>query len=200
MSANDFLDRVADLVRHSVTGEAAVEPLLADARAIEVELKGLSAGTATAYVLAQKGLAFAPRLDSRRQPAYMIGPARQKQEQWPIGWPAKQPKRDLLPALFDTVEVEVNDVELPRVLTAVAEHISAPILIDEPTLAAEKKDLGKIKVSLPAKRSIYESVLDKVLVPKMLAHEMRVDEAEHPFLWITSARKASDPQAKTKKN
>jgi hypothetical protein len=200
LAADDFVDRVADLVRHSVTGEANVEALLTAGKPVDAELKGLSAGTALAYVLAQKGLTFAPRLDSSRQLAYMIAPIRKSQEQWPIGWPSKQPKRDLLPALFDTVEVELNDVELARVLSAVAEHVPAPILVDGPALAAEKKDLEKIKVSLPAKRSIYESVLDKVLVPKMLTHEMRVDEAEHPFLWITSARRASDTQAKPKKN
>jgi hypothetical protein len=194
----DFVHRVADLVQYPLSGDAAAASLLDAAGSIDVELRGLSAGTTLSYVLDTLGLALVPRLDARRQPTYAIAPVRQKQEQWPIGWEGREPRRDLVPSLFDTVDVELTDVELSRVLVAVGEHVPVPILVDHPALASEKVDLAKIKMSLPAKRSMYDLVLRKVLVPNRLVHEVRVDEANRPFLWITTARKAAEAKPKTK--
>ncbi len=108
-----------------------------------------------------------------------------------MGWPTTEPRRDLVPALFDTVDVELDKVELPRVLAAVQEHVQVPILVDTAALADEKIDPALLKVTLPAKRTMYEIVLRKVLVPQKISHEVRVDEAKKPFLWISSARKVS---------
>jgi hypothetical protein len=195
---SDFVHRTADTLHHPLSGEAAAAALLEAAPPLDVELRGLAAGTALAYTLESLGLSLVPQLDARRQPSYAISPRRQKQERWPVGWPAREPRRDLMPSLFDSVDVELTDVELPRVLAAVAEHVAAPLLIDDAALTAEKIDLSKIKVSQPAKRSMYDIVLRRVLVPQRVTHEVLVDEANKPFLWITTARKAAEAQAKNK--
>ena len=105
-----------------------------------------------------------------------------------------------MPTLFDNVDVELKEVELPRVLAAVREHVPVPILIDHAALAQDKIDLAKIKMSLPAKRSMYDLVLRKVLVPNRLAHEVLVDDAGKPFLWITTPRRFAALEAKSKEH
>jgi hypothetical protein len=194
----DFVNRAADLVQHPLSGDAASAALLEAAEPIDAELRGLSVGTGLAYLLDTQGLALVPRLDARRQPIYAIGPESKRQQRWPMGWEAREPRRDLVPSLFDTVEVELTDVELSRILAAVGEHVPAPILVDRAALAGEKIDLAKVKMSLPAKRTMYDLVLRKVLVPNRLTHEVRVDEGHRPFLWITTARRAAEAKAKSK--
>jgi hypothetical protein len=194
----DFVHRVADLLQYPLSGDAAAAALLDPAEPVDVELRGLSAGTTLAYVLDALGLALVPRLDARRQATYAILPARDKQERWPTGWEGREPRRDLVPSLFDTVDVELTDVELPRILAAVGEHVPAPILVDRAGLANEKINITKIKMSLPAKRTMYDLVLRKVLVPNRLTHEVRVDDGNKPFLWITTPRRASEARPKDK--
>ena len=194
----DFVHRLADLVRYPLSGEAGSAARLDRAEPIDVELRGMTAGTALAYTLDGLGLALVPRLDARRQPTYMITPMREKQERWPVGWPPRDPRRELVPTLFDNVDVELDDVELSRILTAVGDHVAAPILIDRAALRSEKIDLAKTKVSMPAKRSMYEIVLRKILVPHHLTHDVLLDEADKPFVWITSTRKAAEAKAKSK--
>ncbi|HVU89480.1 MAG TPA: hypothetical protein VHD36_19280 [Pirellulales bacterium] len=191
MAPADFVHRIADQSRHALTGDASSAKQLAAGAPIDSELRGVSLGTALAFVLDCQGLAVVPRLDKRGQAALAITAQRQNQEQWPVGWPSQKPRRDLVPALFDTADVELDKVELPRVLAAVGEHIAVPILVDAGGLAEEKVDPATIKVSLPAKRTMYEILLRKVLVPHKLAHEVRVDEAQRPFVWISTARKVS---------
>ena len=110
-----------------------------------------------------------------------------------MGWPAPKPRRDLVPALFDTVDVELDDVDLPRVLAAVGEHVAVPILVDSRGAVPTRKSTWRVsRVSLPAKRTMYEIVLRKVLVPQKLSHEVRVDEAtEAVYMDLDGARKVS---------
>ena len=134
-----------------LTADAASAAQLDRAGPIEAELRGVSLGTVLAFVLDNQGLALLPRLDKRGQPALTIGSQRQKGERWPVGWPTTEPRRDLVPALFDTVDVELDKVELPRVLAAVQEHVQVPILVDTAALADEKIDPALLKVTLPAR-------------------------------------------------
>lgn len=192
----DFVHQAADLLGYPVSTDTASAARLNAAEPLSVELRGMSLGTALAYVLSQAGLGFSPRLDERRQPTYTIAAVRDKVEQWPIGFPPREPRRDLVPALFDTVDVELDQVEIPRVLSAVSEHVSAPAVIDYAALQREKIDLAKIKVTVPAKRSMYEIVLRKALLPHRLAHEVRVDDAQRPFLWVSTVRQVTELKSK----
>ncbi|HEY4312651.1 MAG TPA: hypothetical protein VGN12_24590 [Pirellulales bacterium] len=191
MKPADFVDRIADVVQHPLTGDTASAKLVDQGNAIDAELRGVSIGTALAFVLDNEGLALIPRLNARGQPGLALTTQHAAQPRWPVGWPTTVPRRDLVPALFDTVDVELDRVELPRVLAAVGEHVSVPILVDVAALEQEKIDPATVKISLPAKRTMYEIVLRKVLVPHRIAHEVRVDEAKKPFLWVSTARKIS---------
>src|SRR6185312_11067727 len=95
MKPADFVDRIADVVRHPLTGDTASAKLLDHGDAIASELRGVSIGTALAFVLDEEGLALTPRLNTRGQPALAISTQHQAQPRWPVGWPTTQPKREL---------------------------------------------------------------------------------------------------------
>jgi len=181
-----------------VTGDNVSAQALKLSPPLDVELRGMTAGTAAAYVLDVAGLALAPRVDATKPIAYALIPADSKQQRWPIGLPPQRPKPELAPALFETIEVELDDVELSRVLESVGEAIHIPILVDRRSLAKAQIDLTKTRVSLPARRLVYASVLDRALGAKFLENELRIDDAGQPFLLIRAASGAAPPAPKAK--
>ncbi len=192
----EFIHQVADILAYPLSTDTTSAARLNAAEPLVTELRGTSLGTSLAYVLGQAGLGLVPRVDDRRQPSYTIVSLRDKLESWPVGYPPQQPRRDLVPSLFDTVDVELDQVEIPRVLSAVGAHVSAPVLVDYAALQREKIDLDQVKVSLPAKRSMYEIILRKVLIPQRLAHEVRVDDAQRPFIWVSTVRQVTELKSK----
>ena len=86
------------------------------------------------------------------------------------------------------VPIELADVELSDVLTAISELAETPILIDYAELEARQIDLEKIKVSFPRKMTTWSLALRQLVVPKRLTRELWQDEAGRVFVWITTTR------------
>ncbi len=53
-------------------------------------------------------------------------------------------------------------------------------------LALHGVDPETIPAELPSKRISYSQTLGRVLGQAKLKYELRVDEAEQPFLWVTT--------------
>jgi hypothetical protein len=70
----------------------------------------------------------------------------------------------------------------------VGKRVKAPIVIDYNALARLDVDLATKKVDLPKTNTFYARALDRVLSQANLKYEVRVDEADKPFLWISSIR------------
>lgn len=111
---------------------------------------------------------------------------RTAKEQWPVGWKTDVPERDSLPKLFESLPVEIVDSPLSNTLDAIEKRLGVPMLLDYNVVAAKKIVPEEIKVSFPAKRSFYKRVLDRVLFQAGLQAEVRLDDADHPFIWLTS--------------
>jgi hypothetical protein len=62
------------------------------------------------------------------------------------------------------------------------------VLLDHNAIALHEIDLSK-KVNMPPKKTFYKKILDHLLSQAMLRCELRVDDADQPFLWITSTKK-----------
>ena len=60
------------------------------------------------------------------------------------------------------------------------------MLFDEQALVLKKLDPSKVKVKIPEAKLGYEAVLDKAMFQSGLKHEVRLDDAGRPFLWVTS--------------
>ena len=63
--------------------------------------------------------------------------------------------------------------------------MEVPLLFDERVLAVRSIDPAKIEVSFPRGKTYIRRAVDRVLSQARLAGELRVDEAEKPFYWIT---------------
>jgi len=193
----EVIDKLASSLALPLTADRAQAALLKAAPAVDVELQGLSAGTAAAYVLSNAGLALAPR-SARGQPlGYAIINAETKDQRWPIGLPPVRPKTELAPKMFETVPVELDEVEISTLLEHISERTKLPILVDRRSLAKVNVDLATTTVSLPKKNLVYASVLDRTLGPKFLEYDIRVDDAGKPFLFIRAVRAgvAIEPRA-----
>jgi hypothetical protein len=166
----------------------AIEGPLADGDdKIEEELSGLSRGTALACILRPVGFAMVPR-HSGETVSYSVAKARLDQEVWPIGWPPEKPQIELLPALFEFRNVNVQNVSAAQVMAAISGQIKVPILLDHNAMARHGIDPAKVSVSLPQQKTNYSQALRKLLFQTRLKFEVRVDEAGTPFLWVSTVK------------
>jgi hypothetical protein len=188
-SVHSVLDKLGKKLDYPLLADKATLATITSAERVADELNGISAGTALSCALRPAGLMLVPRLNANRQPEYLVTAAKEGAEAWPVGWPSKKPDRDVLPGLFEVLNVEVDDVALSDVLEAIGVRIKAPLLFDHNRLARQGIDVTKVKVSLPAKQTMYAIALRSSLFKAGLKYELRVDEADKPFLWITTDKR-----------
>ena len=179
-----------------VIGKTLDAPLVLDRTApaalaevtIEDDLAGLSSGTVLAAILRPAGLVLQPERPTGGKLQYRIGPPRAGEESWPIGWKTNEAPREVLPTLFEQINVEIKDAELPEVLRSIQERLEVPFLFDHNALALHKIDIAKVAATVPGKRLSYSQILQKVLLQARLKFEVRKDEAGKPLIWITSIK------------
>ncbi len=186
--AVDLLKKLVNVVRVDIQVDASARPALASQYKFADELQGLSGGTSMAAVLRTLGLVMVPRDAGGGDVELFVADAANAKEFWPIGWPSKQPPREVMPNLFKFLTVEVDNTPLAETLPALSGRLEAPILVDHNALARMGTDVHDLKVSFPERRTYYKSLLDQLLIPKQLRNDIRLDEADKPFLWVTSTR------------
>lgn len=151
------------------------------------ELIGLSCGTALACVVRPLGLCLVPR-PRGAQITLAIVPAEKGAPLWPVGWTPEKPIREVLPGGFEFLTVNIRNVTATTAINAIAERLKVPVLLDHNALARHGIDPDKVNVSLPAGKSTYSLTLQKVLFQARLKSEVRIDEAERPFIWVTTIK------------
>ena len=159
-----------------------------DERIVE-ELSSLTCGTSLACILRPIGFAMTPR-ESGDGFVYAVAKAKLDQTVWPIGWPIKEAQelREKLPALYEYRNVNVAGVPASKVLEVLGDKLKVPILLDHNALARHDIDPDKAVVSHPQMRTNYSMALRKILFKAGLKFEVRIDEAEKPFLWISTVK------------
>ena len=162
---------------------------MASPEAVIDELQGLSAGTALVAVLRPLGLVMAPQKQADGTIKLWITDVRRAAASWPVGWPSEKPPREIAPKLFDFLNVEIKDTPLAEALAAISARLDLPFLFDHNGLARHQIDPPQVKVSLPPGRTYYQGILDRLLNQAQLKGELRIDEAEKPFFWISTLRK-----------
>jgi hypothetical protein len=176
-------------------GRGLLTPLQLDPGAAEAlagdqvaeELTGLSAGTALAYVLRPMGYCLVPR-SAGGGAICVVTRARPELDIWPVGWEPDKPRNELLPALFEFRNVNVQGVTAEVTIRAIAKRLGVPALVDHNALARHGVEPAKAVVSHPQSRTTYGLALRKLLFQAQLKYEIRVDEAGQPFLWITTIK------------
>ncbi len=158
-----------------------------DGYKLEDELQGISAGTTLAAVVRPLGLVVVPR-KSRGTVSLLITDFRKAKESWPIGWPPKKRPNEVLPKLFTFLPIEIVERPLLTAVEALQQRLEVPIVWDRNAIARHKIDLERVKVSIPATKTYYKKAFDRVLFQAKLKSELRLDESDAPFLWVTSIK------------
>lgn len=151
-------------------------------------LSGISAGTAMAAMLRPAGLVLSPERPQGGEIQYRIAKPVEGRESWPIGWPSEKKPIDILPELYEFINVEISDTPVQEAVDAIAERLKVPFLYDRNAMAWHEIDLAEINATVPSKRSTYSLILQKVLGQAKMKMELRLDEANKPFFWITSIK------------
>jgi hypothetical protein len=188
MPPTDAARKIAGALRLKLTVDNAVKLALAADDPVREELLGLSSGTALAAILRPAGAALVPiKADSQPVQLRLIA-GQQAQEIWPIGWPAEQPPAKVVPKLFEFLNAEIEGVTAAEAIDAIRQRLEVPMLFDHNNMVLHRIDLDKL-VAVPARRTYYSRVLAQVLFKAGMKYELRVDENEKPFLWITTLKR-----------
>jgi hypothetical protein len=170
------------IVDHEIKQALAADDPLRD------ELVGLSSGTALAAILRPAGAALVPVKPAGQPVQLRLVASSSAEKIWPIGWPAQQQPAKALPKLFEFLNAEIEGVSAAEAIGAIGQRLAVPILFDHNKMALHRIDLDQ-QVAVPAKRTYYSRVLEQVLFKAGLKYELRMDENEKPFLWITTLKR-----------
>lgn len=152
------------------------------------ELSSLTCGTALAYVVRPLGMCLVPRVSGPSGVECVLTRAKPNMEAWPVGWEPEKRPGEVLPGLYEFLDVNVQGVEVTKVIGAVGERLKVPVLLDYNAMARHGVEPEKARVSLPQRRTSYTLLLKKTLYQAGLKSELRVDEADKPFLWVTTLK------------
>lgn len=183
---------VVQSIVQSLPREVAIDPaarqVLLGEDAVAEEMLGVSSGTALAAALRPLGLVLTLKGSPGGDVRLLITDARGAEQSWPVGWPAEKAPRELVPDLFKFLNVEIHDTPLADALAAVQQRLNIPFLFDHNSLARHRIDPATRNVSLPKGNNYYKKIIDQMLAPH-LKSEIRVDEADQPFLWISTVKR-----------
>ena len=190
LPAGKAVRQIGGRLKFALEMDEAAGPALAKVE-VEDELNGLSSGTTLALILRPAGLVLIPERPAGGDLRYRVAKAQAGREAWPAGWKPKGRPNEVIGELFEFLNVEIpQDIPLPEVLEAIQARLKVPFLFDHNALVLHGIDPDKATADALNKRMTYSQVLNKVLGHARLKYEVRVDEADKPFLWITTVKPA----------
>ncbi|MEN6458885.1 MAG: hypothetical protein ABFC63_08135 [Thermoguttaceae bacterium] len=179
----DMLQKTADRLKLPLHFEA---DAVGDEK-VEEQLGTLSCGTALACALRPAGFSLVPRSQDG-QLSYAVVKSQADVEGWPVGSQPERSVSELLPALYDFRNVNVQNVSAATLLEAVGKALKTPIVFDRLALTRHDIDPAKAKVSYPKGRTTYSVALRRMLFQARLQFEVRCDETGTPFVWVTTLK------------
>jgi hypothetical protein len=188
LKRREVVEKIAGRVALALRVEVDLAHAMPDDDLVAEDLSSLSCGTALAYVVRPRGLCLVPREGASGRLECVLTPAKPDMKIWPVGWELQKHRREYVPALFEFLNVNVQDVPITQVLSAVAERLKVPVLLDHNAMARHGIEPDKALVNLPLKRITYSLLLQKTLFQAGLKSELRIDEADKPLLWVTTLK------------
>jgi hypothetical protein len=145
----------------------------------------VSLGAATAYALGQVGLAFEPRADADGSLSLLVLTREESARPWPIGLKPEGMRGRIAPQLLKFIELKTVNSSLDQIIGAIRQNLELDVLVDLAAMRAAGIDPGALRSSAKLPRSTWSSAIRRVLHPLGLVYELRIDEANRPFLWVT---------------
>ncbi len=188
MAASTAVNRIASGLHYPLEADADARRGLGAIK-IENELQGLASGTALAAIARSAGLALEPDRVPGGQFGYRLTKAQAGRQAWPIGWPPRESRDKVLPDLFERLNVEMSDIPVSQAADAIRERLKVPLIYDLNAMAVHGIDPAEVEANVPPRKTTYSQALAKVLLQAKLQYELRVDEADKPFLWVTTVKR-----------
>ena len=182
------VEKLATKLAYPLLADPAARTALADAGNIDDELQGLAVGTAIVALARTAGYVVVPRVGAQGKPEYLLTPVASATESWPLGWTPAQKDGDIVPALIEIINVQIDDTPVAEVVEAIAGKLKIPVVYDRAIMAHQKIDIMRTKTTIPEGKSMCAIVLRRALFKAGLTHELRLDDAGKPMLWITSVK------------
>jgi hypothetical protein len=187
LSRREAVEKIARIISFAVKFENDFKESSDDDK-VEDELSGLSCGTALACLLRPAGYCLVPQAAGNQIKYAVLKAQPDIKEFWPVGRAPESPLPEVLPGLFEFLNVNVQDVSAATVLETIGKRLKTPVLYDRVALAKYKIDPAKAPVSFPRTRTNYSMALKKMLFPAGLQFEVRTDEAGAAFLWVSTIK------------
>ncbi len=145
----------------------------------------LSRGAALAFVLGQHGLAWEPRQGDAGGVTVLVMSREDSKRPWPVGIAPEIFTADVAPVLMTNTRYKTDNTPLAEVLTVFRRELKMDVLLDAASLAERDFDADKLRSTVLITGGTFTSAIRKTLAPMSLKHELRIDEANRPFLWVT---------------
>lgn len=184
----DVLKKLTDRLDIPIHLDSSAKEALRSDDPVADEFNGLSYGVALAAVLRPLGFVFVPEKKLGEKLQLLVTDSKNAEKPWPIGWDSPTSAGQLAPDYFKQTTAEITDFVLVEALEAIQKRVKLPMVFDYNNVARQRVDLQmKVSTKKKGKRS-YAAVVDEILYNAKLKAEMRIDEAETPFLWITTLK------------
>tara|TARA_R110002095_G_scaffold76247_1_gene65111 strand:+ start:409 stop:1521 length:1113 start_codon:yes stop_codon:yes gene_type:complete len=171
-------------VRFDIEAEKRISEIPGD-ETVKPDLEKLAKGAVLAIVLKQFGLAFHPSRTPSGSLELVVSPWESTESPWPIGWDLKDSRQKTAPRYFQLIPVELTNVPFRDVLMAASKASGIPMIADEYEINKKQVDLGKLKVTVPKKRTTWGILIRDAIGREGLTRKLVIDERGQPFIWIT---------------
>jgi hypothetical protein len=158
---------------------------LAKGLKVTATTKELTLGAALAYLLGQNGLAWEPRHGPSGSVTMLIIQRGESRRPWPVGLEADQFPGNIAPNLMENARFQTTDTPLEEVLAAFRRALHMEVLLDRAGLIEREMNPDALRSTIQIPSGTYHSAIKKTLAPMGLKYELRIDEANRAFLWVT---------------
>ncbi len=165
---------------------------------VKNDLTGLAKGTAFALLLREYGLSFTPQRLPDESIVLSIEAAEEVEKAWPIGWDPDSfglTRLTLAKKLFVAMPVEVDQMSMSEMLQELERQTDIPVYVDGMALKSMELDFDKMTVTYPRKRTSWSLCLRTLVSKIQLTQELRVDENDRAFLWISRFQPKMKPNS-----
>jgi hypothetical protein len=145
----------------------------------------LSLGAALAYVLGQNGLAWEPRHAQGGSVMVQIMSRADSKRPWPVGLTPEQMPGNIAPNLMATARYQTASNTLADVLAVFRSQLKMDVLLDRAGIIERGINPDELRSTIQIPGGTFLSAIRKTLAPMGLMHEVRIDEANRAFIWVT---------------
>ncbi len=159
-----------------------------DLSLVKHDLRGFAKGTALALILHQYRLAFAPKRLPDESIVLAVEPFQPEKTMWPIGWNPDDlglRRGSYASKLYSPQPIRIEQTRMLDLIPQIEEATDLKVFFDPYGLAAAKVNPERLVVNYPQKNTSWSLCLKTILSQVKLSLEVRVDENDKPFLWIT---------------